>query len=159
MSTASRPRPDVASDETEQLSQLSVGDLVGEVGRDMSQLVRQEMHLAKAELRQDAKRTGQAAGAFGGAGMAGYMVLLFASIALWWGLANVMNPGWAALVVASYSARAASADCSACAAVRDASACAALVSASTFACCAWASRRACAERWVAFACADSVSDV
>lgn len=100
MSTASRPRPDVASDETEQLSQLSVGDLVGEVGRDMSQLVRQEMHLAKAELRQDAKRTGQAAGAFGGAGMAGYMVLLFASIALWWGLANVMNPGWAALVVA-----------------------------------------------------------
>ena len=100
MSTASRPRPDVASDETEQRSQLSVGDLVGEVGRDMSQLVRQEMHLAKAELRQDAKRTGQAAGAFGGAGMAGYMVLLFASIALWWGLANVMNPGWAALVVA-----------------------------------------------------------
>ena len=100
MSTASRPRPDVASDETEQLSQLSVGDLVGEVGRDMSQLVRQEMHLAKAELRQDAKRTGQAAGAFGGAGVAGYMVLLFASIALWWGLANVMNPGWAALVVA-----------------------------------------------------------
>ena len=100
MSTASRPRPDVASDETEQLSQLSVGNLVGEVGRDMSQLVRQEMHLAKAELRQDAKRTGQAAGAFGGAGMAGYMVLLFASIALWWGLANVMNPGWAALVVA-----------------------------------------------------------
>ena len=100
MSTASRPRPDVASDETEQLSQLSVGDLVGEVGRDMSQLVRQEMHLAKAELRHDAKRTGQAAGAFGGAGMAGYMVLLFASIALWWGLANVMNPGWAALVVA-----------------------------------------------------------
>ena len=27
------------------------------------------------------------------------MVLLFASIALWWGLANVMDQGWAALIV------------------------------------------------------------
>jgi hypothetical protein len=35
----------------------------------------------------------------GGAGFAGYMVVLFASIALWWGLANVMDQGWAALVV------------------------------------------------------------
>jgi hypothetical protein len=36
----------------------------------------------------------------GGAGFAGYMTLLFASIALWWGLANVMDEGWAALIVA-----------------------------------------------------------
>jgi hypothetical protein len=36
----------------------------------------------------------------GGAGFAGYMVLLFASIAAWWGLANVMAKGWAALIVA-----------------------------------------------------------
>jgi len=35
----------------------------------------------------------------GGAGFAGYMTLLFASIALWWGLANVMDQGWAALIV------------------------------------------------------------
>jgi hypothetical protein len=28
------------------------------------------------------------------------MVLLFLSIALWWGLANVMNESWAALIVA-----------------------------------------------------------
>ena len=36
---------------------------------------------------------------FGAAGFAGYMVLLFASIALWWGLANVMDQSWAALIV------------------------------------------------------------
>ncbi|MCU1604034.1 MAG: hypothetical protein JWP46_499, partial [Modestobacter sp.] len=36
----------------------------------------------------------------GGAGFAGYMVLLFLSCALWWGLANVMDAGWAALIVA-----------------------------------------------------------
>ena len=28
------------------------------------------------------------------------MTALFLSIALWWGLANLMDPGWAALIVA-----------------------------------------------------------
>jgi hypothetical protein len=88
------------SDGSARPSQMSVGDLVGEVSRDMSQLVRKEMQLAREELRQEAKETGQAAGAFGGAGFAGYMVLLFASIALWWALTTVMHQGWAALVVA-----------------------------------------------------------
>ena len=36
----------------------------------------------------------------GAAGFAGYMTLLFASIALWWALANGMDEGWAALIVA-----------------------------------------------------------
>jgi hypothetical protein len=81
-------------------SQPSLGNLIGEVGRDVSQLVRQEVELAKAELRRDAKRSGQVAGVFGGAGLAGYMTLLFLSFALWWGLANVMDQGWAALIVA-----------------------------------------------------------
>ena len=37
----------------------------------------------------------------GGAALAGYMVLLFLSFALWWGLSNVMDQGWAALLVAA----------------------------------------------------------
>ena len=37
----------------------------------------------------------------GVAGFAGYMTLLFAAIALWWALANVMGQGWAALIVAA----------------------------------------------------------
>ena len=101
MSTPSGTGVDVRADEAGRLSRMSVGDLVGEVSRDMSQLVRQEMQLARAELRQDAKQTGQAAGAFGGAGFAGYMVALFVSIALWWALANGMDEGWAALIVAA----------------------------------------------------------
>jgi uncharacterized membrane protein len=36
----------------------------------------------------------------GGAGFAGYMVALFLSLAVMWGLANVMDAGWAALIVA-----------------------------------------------------------
>ncbi|MGW7649454.1 phage holin family protein [Streptomyces bobili] len=36
---------------------------------------------------------------FGGAGFAGYMVLLFLSLAAVLGLATVMDGGWAALIV------------------------------------------------------------
>jgi len=37
---------------------------------------------------------------YAGAGFAGYLTILFLSIALWWGLSNVMDQGWAALIVA-----------------------------------------------------------
>jgi len=77
----------------------SVGELIGEVSQDLSTLMRQELALAKAEVKQEAVKAGRAAGMFGGAGFAGYMVLLFASIAAWWGLAEVMAKGWAALIV------------------------------------------------------------
>jgi hypothetical protein len=78
----------------------SVGELVGEVSRDLSTLIRQEVELAKAEATQSAKRAGKGAGMFGGAGVAGHMVLLFLSLALWWALGTVMGGGWSGLVVA-----------------------------------------------------------
>ncbi|WP_425570900.1 phage holin family protein [Rugosimonospora acidiphila] len=81
-------------------SQSSVGELLTELSRDVSRLVRQEVELAKAELRQEVKKTGKVGGLFGGSALAGYMTLLFLSIAAWWGLANVMDQGWAALIVA-----------------------------------------------------------
>ena len=79
----------------------SVGELIGEVSNDLSTLMRQELALAKAEVKAEATKTGKAAGMLGGAGFAGYMVALFASIALWWALANGMDEGWAALIVAA----------------------------------------------------------
>src|SRR3954454_9500156 len=85
-------RPDVEG--------ASVGALIGEVTKDLSVLMRQELELAKAELKIEAKKAGQGAGMFGAAGFAGYMVLLFLSIALWWALENVMDAGLAALIVA-----------------------------------------------------------
>ena len=81
------------------VSGVSVAELVGEVTQDLSTLMRQELELAKAEVKQEAVKAGKAAGMLGGAGFAGYMTLLFASIAAWWGLANVMDQGWAALIV------------------------------------------------------------
>jgi hypothetical protein len=91
--TTDAGRPDVEG--------TSVGQLLGEVSKDLSTLMRQELELAKAELKVEAKKAGQGAGMFGAAGFAGYMVLLFLSIALWWALENVMDAGLAALIVAA----------------------------------------------------------
>jgi uncharacterized membrane protein YqjE len=79
---------------------VSVGALIGEVAKDMSTLMRQELDLAKVELRAEAKKAGAGAGMFGAAALAGYMVLMFLSFALWWALENVMDAGLAALIVA-----------------------------------------------------------
>jgi hypothetical protein len=89
---ANHDRPDVSG--------TSVGALLSEVTSDLSTLMRQEIELAKAEMKQEAAKTGKAAGMLGGAGFAGYMVALFLSFAAWWGLANVMDEAWGALIVA-----------------------------------------------------------
>lgn len=81
-------------------SRPSVGELFGDISRDVSTLIRQEVALAKAELAQSVSRVGKGAGMLGGAGLAGHFVLLFLSIALWWGLGNHMGYAKAALVVA-----------------------------------------------------------
>ena len=78
----------------------SIGQLIGDISNDLSRLFRQEVELAKAEVRQEASRAGKAAGMLGGAGLAGYLVILFLSFALMFGLGNVMDLGWAALIVA-----------------------------------------------------------
>lgn len=90
--TTPEGRPDVEG--------TSVGGLIGEVTKDLSTLMRQELELAKVELKAEAKKAGQGAGMFGAAGFAGYMVLMFLSFALWWALENVMDAGLAALIVA-----------------------------------------------------------
>jgi hypothetical protein len=81
------------------VTSASVGELLGEVTQDLSTLMRQELALAKAEVKEEGVKAAKAGGMLGAAGFAGYMVLLFASIAAWWGLAEVMSPGWAALIV------------------------------------------------------------
>ncbi len=84
----------------ERAATTSLGDLLGEVTKDMSTLVRQEIDLAKAELTQSATRAGKGAGLLGGAGYAALMAVLFLSIALWWGLGHLIDNGWSAVVVA-----------------------------------------------------------
>ena len=78
----------------------SIGTLLGEISQDISTLMRQEVALAKAELTESAKRAGRGAGMLSGAAVAGYLALLFLSIAAWWGLGALINRGWSAVVVA-----------------------------------------------------------
>jgi uncharacterized membrane protein YqjE len=53
----------------------SVADLVKELSQETSELVRQELALARAELREQGKRAGTGAGMLGGAGVAGLLTL------------------------------------------------------------------------------------
>ncbi len=78
----------------------SLGELVGDISKDLSTLIQQETALAKVELSASAKRGGKGAGLLGGAGVAGHFVLLFLSIALWWALGDAIGHGWSALIVA-----------------------------------------------------------
>jgi len=77
----------------------SLGELVGELTGDLSRLMRQELELAKAEIRAEAVKAGRAGGMLGGAGVLAHLTLVFFAVALMWALGNVMDLGWAALVV------------------------------------------------------------
>jgi nitrate/nitrite transporter NarK len=81
-------------------AETSIGQLISDISDDLSRLFRQEVELAKAEVRQEATKAGKAAGMLGGAGFAGYMVALLLTFAVVFGLGNVMDLGWAALIVA-----------------------------------------------------------
>jgi len=87
-------------DHAEEVSETSVGELIGNISNDLSTLFRQEVELAKVELKQEASKAGKAAGMLGAAGFAGYMTLLLLSLALVAALGNVIDYGWAALIVA-----------------------------------------------------------
>lgn len=78
----------------------SIGDLLGEVSRDISTLMRQEVTLAKAELKESAAKSAKGAGLLGGAGYGALMAVFFLSVALWWALGTLIGGGWAAVVVA-----------------------------------------------------------
>ncbi|WP_083972383.1 phage holin family protein [Actinoplanes awajinensis] len=88
------------ADRSEQAENTSIGELIGNISDDLSQLFRQEVELAKAELKQEAGKAGKAAGMLGGAGFAGYLSVVLLSFAAVFGLDAVMPMGWAALIVA-----------------------------------------------------------
>ncbi len=79
----------------------SLGDLVSELTGDLSKLMRQELELAKAEIRQEATKAGKATGMLAAAGFAGYLTTVLLSLALVFALGAIMPLGWAALIVAA----------------------------------------------------------
>lgn len=79
----------------------SLGERLGDVTRDLSLLMRQEVALAKAEVTQSASNAGKGVGLLAGAALGGFFVLLFLSVSLWRAIGNATGYGWSALIVAA----------------------------------------------------------
>ncbi|HEX8386209.1 MAG TPA: phage holin family protein [Rubricoccaceae bacterium] len=69
----------------------SIGDLFGELFRETSTLVRQEIALAKVEITTDAKAAGKDAGAAIAGGAVAYAGLIVLLAGLGWGLGELLG--------------------------------------------------------------------
>jgi len=77
----------------------SIGDLVSVAARDISQLVRYELDLAKLELKQDAKRFGIGGGLLVVALFAACLVLMLLCFAFAFGLVAAGVWEWLAFII------------------------------------------------------------
>jgi hypothetical protein len=77
----------------------SLGDLVALAAKDISQLVRYEIDLAKTELKSDAKRVGLAGALAGIAAFVGCLVLVLFCFAFAYGLVTLGISTWAAFLI------------------------------------------------------------
>lgn len=78
----------------------SIGELVSQLSEKLSLLVRNEIQLAKDELSTKAKHAGTGIGLFVGAGLLGFFGFAALITTAILGLANVVAPWLAALIVA-----------------------------------------------------------
>ena len=84
----------------EDLRDRSLGELLKQLSQETTQLVHQELELAKAELQAKGKQAGAGAGMFGGAGALGLAALGALTACFILALDTIM-PAWlAALIVA-----------------------------------------------------------
>lgn len=81
-------------------SEAGLGQLVGRLSEQFGRLVRQEIALAKSEVREELDKARRAAALFGIVAAAGMLALLLLAFAAAWGLAELMAPGLAFLLVA-----------------------------------------------------------
>ena len=77
----------------------SLGEIVGDISHDLTTLVKQELELARTELKAEATKAGKGAGMLGGAGVAGLLAAILASFALAYLLDNWMPVELAFLIV------------------------------------------------------------
>src|SRR3954469_260326 len=77
----------------------SLGEIFTDVTQDLSTLIRQEMELAKTEMKEEVTKAGKGAGLLGGAGLAGWFTLLFLSLTVFYALDEVIPDWLSALIV------------------------------------------------------------
>ena len=81
------------------LREESLGELFKQLSEDLSNLVRQELRLAQAEMAEKGKKAGIGIGMFGGAGLVSFLALQTLTACLVALLATVMDVWIAALVI------------------------------------------------------------
>jgi hypothetical protein len=98
--SASGPSADVPSASD---ADPSIGLLIAGIQQDLTILVRGEIELAKAELRQSVAQGGLGGGLIGAAAFLVLLAVVLGSIALAYGLVALgLHPGWAFLIVAGF---------------------------------------------------------
>jgi len=106
MVTTNPPYPselgaDRAPGETVPRDDTSIGALIGDITTDLSRLMRQEVELAKAEVKEEAGKAGKGAAMYGAAGFAGYLTIVLLSFAAVFGIGRALGLDWAALIIAA----------------------------------------------------------
>jgi uncharacterized membrane protein YqjE len=96
-STTRVQRPDDPSQPIE--PDQSLGELLGRVSRDFSELVSTQVELAKVELQEEIAAAGRGAGILTGGAFCAYLAVLLLSFAAAWGLSEVLPEGVAFLIV------------------------------------------------------------
>jgi hypothetical protein len=77
----------------------TLGQLVAEASRDLSELVRHEVALAKAEIKVSAKEGATVGGLFGAAGYFAFAASILIFIAAAYGLMEAGLQAWAAFLI------------------------------------------------------------
>ncbi len=101
MSGATTPRePYDPRDPYEPLEpDASLPELISRLTDQSSTLFRQELELAKTEIKQEVRTAGKAGGMFGAAAVVGFLAVLLLSFALAWALGDLLNPALGFLIV------------------------------------------------------------
>ena len=104
-STTRIERPDDPSQPIE--PEQSLGELLGRVSWDFSELVSTQVELAKVELQQEIAAAGRGAGILTGGALCALLAVVLLSFAAAWGLSEVLPEGVAFLIVGAVYAVAA----------------------------------------------------
>lgn len=107
-STRSVPSPQQPHDPSQPIEpDQSLGELLGRVSRDFSELVSTQVELAKVEIREEIAAAGRGAGILTGGAFCAYLAVILLSFAAAWGLSEIVPEGVAFLIVGAVYAVAA----------------------------------------------------
>jgi uncharacterized membrane protein YqjE len=107
-STRSSPTVEQPHDPSQPIEpDQSLGELLGRVSRDFSELVSTQVELAKVEIREEIAAAGRGAGILTGGAFCAYLAVILLSFAAAWGLSEIVPEGLAFLIVGAVYAVAA----------------------------------------------------